>query len=178
MVSMKYKLVLTICIIFVLLYCSPKTSAISNFIKYSQNPLLLGLNPNVLKEGNIYKMWYEVNYGDGYRINYAYSSDGISNWVVPKDIVLPAGTSDGFEIDTVIPNVLYNNLLNLYQMWYTAGSSLWNQPVDDRFRLGYATSPDGINWTKHDWVLKGTEGSWDSGGIRGASVLYLNGIYK
>jgi hypothetical protein len=160
---MHKKIAQVISIVFIFLLLPFKAIATTSFVKYSQNPILQsGQNPSILKE-NVYKMWYEVNYGNGYRINYAYSPDGINNWVVPGEIVLPVGTSDGFEMDTANPNVIYNNSLNQYQMWYTAIGYSWTQPIPDRFRLGYATSSDGINWVKHDWVLKGTEGTCDSG---------------
>ncbi len=123
-------------------------------------------------------MWYEVNYGQGWRINYAYSPNGINNWLVPYQTVIPVGTPDGFEMDESNPYVLYDDSAHLYKIWYTGASSNWALPIPDRFRLGYATSPDGTNWTKYGWVLKGTDGSWDAGGIaRGESIIYKDGLY-
>jgi len=33
----------------------------------------------------------------------------------------------------------------IYKMWYTG------EGLDSKWRIGYATSPDGINWTKYAW---------------------------
>ncbi len=162
-----------------MLFCSSNIFAVSTFIKYPQNPILQnGQNPSIIKDNNQYKMWYDVNYGQGWRVNYAYSPDGINNWVIPYQTILPVGSTDNFEKETSNPYVLYNPSSHLYQMWYTGIGQNWSGGPD-RFRLGYATSPDGINWTKYDWILKGTEGSWDSGGIaRGESIIYKDGIYQ
>ena len=146
--------------------------AISTFTRYPQNPILqsIGLNPVIINKDGQYKMWYNVNYGQGWRINYAYSENGINNWTIPYQQIIPVGSPDGFEKDMADFYVLFNTSLNEYQMWYSAISQNW-QSGPDRFRLGYATSIDGINWTKSaDWALKGTLGSWDSGGMaRGVS---------
>lgn len=160
-------------------FASSPIQAVSIFNKSTQNPLLSSSeNPNVLYKDGVYKMWYTTNYGFGWRINYAYSTNGIDGWTIPYQQIITPGTSDGFEVDTANPNVIFNDSLNLYQMWYSSVSKNWSGG-DDRFRIGYATSPDGINWTKIGWALKGSYGSWDSGGpARGESVIFKNGIYQ
>ncbi len=152
--------------------------AITTFVKDSSNPLFISSeSPNVLYKDGIYKMWYTTNYGQGWRINYAYSLNGKDGWIIPYQQVISPGTTDGFEKDTANPNVIFNTDLNLYQMWYSSISSNW-AGGEDRFRISYATSPDGINWTKNGWALKGSNGMWDSGGpARGGSVLYKEGTY-
>lgn len=139
------------------------------------------VNPSVIHKDNEYKMWYDVNYGDGWRTNYAHSLDGINNWKIPYQTIIPAGSSDKYEKEMANPNVLYNSSLNLYQMWYCAigQNQDWTSGTD-RWRLGYATSTDGISWTKNpNWALKGTLGSWDGGGIaRGLSVIYKDNLYQ
>src|SRR3989344_2919397 len=169
---------ITICVI--ALFSSSNIFAISTFIKYPQNPLFHNGNPSsVIKDNNQYKMWYTVNYGQGWRINYAYSPDGISNWIIPNQTVIPNGTTDGFEMDTAEPYVIFNSSLNIYQMWYTSIGTNWTGGPD-RFRLRYATSNDSVNWTVTDsWVMKGTPGSWDAGGVaRGHSIIFKDGLYK
>jgi pimeloyl-ACP methyl ester carboxylesterase len=168
-----------ILICFIALFSSSNIYAISTFVKYPQNPLLTGDDPSVLYKDGMYKMWYVVNYGQGWRINYAYSQDGINNWIVPQQTVIPIGSPDGFEMDNANPNVIFNRDLNIYQMWYTSIGYNWSGGPD-RFRLRYATSQDGTNWTKYNgYVLEGTTSAWDTGGpARGVSVLYANGSYK
>ena len=55
---------------------------------------------------------------------------------------------------------------NLYHMWYTG----WN--FADLFQIGYATSPNGIDWTKETVVLSpGDPGEWDDGAVALPFVL-------
>ncbi len=42
---------------------------------------------------------------------------------------------------------------------------------EDRMTTSYATSPDGLHWTDHGEVLRGTPGSWDARGARVTAVL-------
>jgi len=57
------------------------------------------------------------------------------------------------------PSVLKEG--NTYRMWY-AGWGKFNGK--EGWRIFYATSPDGVNWTKHGMVLDtGAPGSWDDG---------------
>jgi hypothetical protein len=42
---------------------------------------------------------------------------------------------------------------------------------EDRMTTSYATSADGLSWTDHGRVLRGTPNSWDSRGARVAAVL-------
>lgn len=54
-----------------------------------------------------------------------------------------------------IPRVIYHN--NIYKMYYTGRQN-------DYYQIGYATSEDGINWTKdpgNPIIPLGTEGAWD-----------------
>ena len=56
----------------------------------------------------------------------------------------------------------------VYHMWYTGGDGIGNE------RIGHATSPDGINWTKdpNNPVLDlGPPGSWDDSWVVGVSFV-------
>ena len=72
--------------------------------------------PSVIKDGNIYKMWYTGNYNIHGRIHYATSTDGIT-WdkhgvVVPLGV---SGSSDSYH--THAPAVIKDN--DIYKMWYS-----------------------------------------------------------
>ncbi|MBN2366946.1 MAG: T9SS type A sorting domain-containing protein [Calditrichaeota bacterium] len=98
----------------------------------------------VLYEKEEFKMWYAGYDGRYYRIGYATSSDGIE-WSTDPEPVLEVGTSGQWDARFVTaPAVLHDEAG--YHMWY-AGSA--EGTVND-MKIGYASSPDGIHWTKYD----------------------------
>jgi predicted GH43/DUF377 family glycosyl hydrolase len=59
-----------------------------------------------------------------------------------------------------------------YRMWYVGGDSSGN------LAIGYATSPDGVTWTRHPGnpvLSPGAPTEWDDAGIGGPFVLYDSG---
>jgi predicted GH43/DUF377 family glycosyl hydrolase len=136
--------------------------------------------PSVLKQGDTLRMWYTgAKSFDVQQIGYAVSTDGI-NWQKhnsnPVLTVGPAGSWDNQYVGH--PEVIFVD--SLYHMWY--GGSVDNAS----FRIGYATSPDGIDWTKYndplttnppytqsDPVLSlGDPGEWDSATHGGCSIFF------
>ena len=59
-----------------------------------------------------------------------------------------------------------------YKMWYRGQDSSLTS------RIGYATSVDGVTWTKHGIVLEPTPGSWDSAYISAPFVMKDDGVYR
>jgi len=115
-------------------------------------------NPSVLLIDGIYKMWYTGHDGATKRIGLAHSTDRVT-WVRQNDgdCVLDLGAGGKFDDEQVAyPSVLFDG--TTYHMWY-GGNDGFN------WRIGYATSPDGITWTRQnsgDCVLDlGAGGSWD-----------------
>ncbi len=110
----------------------------------------------VIKNGSNYEMWYTALTGtpdeDNPQIGYATSSDGIT-WAHHGSPVLRKGPASDWDTSKVWnPAVIKDD--STYKMWYMgSGRGLQN--------IGYATSPDGINWTKYN--NSATTGSpWDS----------------
>ncbi len=166
---------------------SSQVNAVSSFVKYPLNPIFLWqsnswdsiyvANPNILKQSDVYKMWYSGNSGSGWKIGYAYSGNGINGWSRLNQPVIDVGSADGWERHTESPFVLYNNQLGKYQMWYSSVKANWSAGLD-RYRIRYAESDDGINWQEGNWVLYGSSEKWDAGGPnRVASILFIDGIY-
>lgn len=63
-----------------------------------------------------------------------------------------------------------------YHMWY---SSATNERGTESFWIAYATSPDGIRWTKHGPVIfPGPDGEWMDKGALSPCVIYDQGLYK
>src|SRR3989344_416678 len=127
-------------------------------------------DPYVLYENGMYKMWYAAS-DSGFsfiHINYATSSDGI-NWnLVSKNLIsttLYWETSDHVSFPTVIHNE------DGYKMWF--GGAYW-----DGFRIGLATSTDGLNWTQFPDFVTGPTQSWENSGLGGPHVIYNDKTYE
>jgi len=143
--------------------------------KYSGNPVMdAGATdtwdddavaaPIVINDNGVYKMWYQGLDFPYWRIGYAVSNDGI-NWVKhntnPVLDLGPAGSWDDFYVS--VPKVVYDG--STYKMWYTGNDYPY-------YRIGMATSPDGISWTKYSGnpVLSGPLVRWS--GVTGGSVIF------
>lgn len=139
----------------------------------------------VLKDGATYKSWYTGWNGDteysgaisnkvNFRIGYATSSDGvewtkISGNAGAKSVLGPgpAGQQDIKGVGQ--PYVLKEG--STYRMWYEGYTgAVW--------RIFYATSTDGVNWTRHGLALDTTPGSLDALGLRNPVVITRNGKYE
>jgi predicted GH43/DUF377 family glycosyl hydrolase len=125
--------------------------------------------PSVTFDGSIYHMWFNGWYGPNYfHIGYATSPDGL-NWTeYESNPVLDVGSTGSWDYPRVEePSVLYID--GNFHMWYSGGSSLWN------WEIGYATSIDGIDWTKvssdKPVLESGTSGDWDDFFVYSSSVL-------
>jgi hypothetical protein len=93
---------------------------------------------SVLHEEGGYKMWYDgVNFFDQTQIGLATSDDGTSWMKYSDNPVLLGGPEAWDSSGEHAPFVMKDS--GLYKMWYEGNNGTVRQ-------LGYATSPDGINW--------------------------------
>ncbi len=142
------------------------------FIQYSKIPILdrtedepylIGA-PFVIKENDIWKMWYVS--GDDwvldnksnkhyYSIKYAYSNDGIK-WVRNNEKCISYENENEYAFAR--PFVMKED--NIYKMWYSYRA----QKNIETYRIGYAESLDGINWTRKDNEvgIDVSKDGWDS----------------
>jgi hypothetical protein len=140
------------------------------FQKYSLAPIIDRSNedpfsisyPSILKENEIYRMWYGSNLSWGksgkdmkYVFKYAESIDGI-HWKRTNQIVLHHIYENEYALAK--PCVLKDN--NIYKMWY----SYKGRNDIQTYRIGYAESTDGINWIRKDDEvgIDVSETGWDS----------------
>ncbi len=156
----------------------PQSGEPGTWTKYSGNPVLTPSQAwegdalwaaYVIKDSSIYKMWYTGRAA----IGYASSTDGITWAKNPSNPVLTPGPSGTWDERVGEPSVIIQN--GIYKMWY------WGRRADGIRQTGYATSPDGITWTKYagNPVLRvGGPGSWDELEAGTPFVLYQNGVYK
>ena len=144
---------------------------------YAGNPVLVAGGPGswdemesdgpaVIKDGAVYKMWYYGCNADYTvcSIGYATSNDGVTWTKLAGDPVLEATPGEWDESGLSWPRVIKNGAT--YEMWYHSDG-----------KIGRATSPDGVAWTKYAGNPVLGEG-WDGGGV-GVSTLVLDGgTYK
>ena len=103
--------------------------------------------PVVIKRDGIYHMWYtgqDIYLGepDGHSaIGYATSRDGLS-WKRMSDKPVLSPDRPWEKTAVMTPHVIWDDESKLYKMWYSAGEQREPKAV------GYATSPDGMVWTK------------------------------
>ncbi len=99
------------------------------------------------------------------------------NWTKDSNNpVMSGGAAGTWNTNVSAASVLYNPDSVRYEMWFDASIG---EPTWRPYRTGFATSPDGITWTKIDSaVLNPTVGTWDEYTIEAPMVLRENGQYK
>lgn len=119
----------------------------------------LVLGPSVIFDGTLYHMWYNGGSANPTTciIGYATSLDGISWEKYEGNPVLTTGPSGSWDsLWLWCPKVVLVD--SVFHMWYGASEAGVN------WRIGYAISHDGKEWTKHpdNPVMElGEPGSWD-----------------
>jgi hypothetical protein len=117
--------------------------------------------PMVLREGELWRMWYlsctsweekeDGSLTSTYHIKYAESDDGV-DWRREGRVCLDHTHPGERNIARacVVPDG------DGYRAWYSFAG-------DFEYRLGYAESPDGLDWTRRDDELQltGEPGSWE-----------------
>ena len=132
-------------------------------------------DPAIIHDGGTYKMWY-IGKGFDYvgRVGYATSPDGLT-WTrhVSNPVLEPGAEGEWDSRDLATPFVLQVGPAD-YRMWYAGLGDDWT------WRIGYATSSDGVSWTKHpnNPVLDIGAEIWNNRMVQGPSVLFEGGTYK
>lgn len=105
----------------------------------------------------------------------ATSTDGII-WEKEPEPILPLGKEGSWDaISHAGPCVL--KLEDGFHLWYLGSG---NRDGKIAWRLGHATSPDGIAWTRtgNEPVLDvGSEGAWDGGTLMSFDILFRDGRF-
>ena len=144
-------------------------------IRHPDNPIDEQGDPMIRaieKVDSTYYGYAEIWTGSIWTINYYTSADGISWNTISAPIFDAGGEGEFDEKGQADPSVIYDGI-NDWKMWFDAwdGSDIWRS-------LGYATSTDGINWSKYGAVLdKGTSGEWDDYKIHHPSVVKEGSTY-
>ncbi len=160
-----------------------------NFTKKFEGPVIhtIATEPyfngsaTVLFDQGIFKIWY-LNCthwheaADGkmepcYHIKYAESNDGI-NWKREGKIAIDYKNTDEGGISR--PSILKEN--GMYKMWYSYRAiDDYRQNTKRSYRIGYAESNDGINWTRRDELvgIDISKEGWDNEMIEYPLVINL-----
>ncbi len=154
----------------------------TTWTKAAANPLIDtgSWNPNgsemgrMLVENDTYKMWFAGTTAAGLAgFGYAESADGV-NWnVSPLNPVLRPGTAGAWD-ENMDEIVAIRHDGSLYKMWYEGYAT--GGPT----QLGYATSPDGLVWTKaaaNPVLSAGGAGAWDQNDMTRYKIVKTPGGY-
>jgi predicted GH43/DUF377 family glycosyl hydrolase len=98
--------------------------------------------PVVLRHGGKYRMWYTGQAKGKSWIGHATSEDG-KTWTRTSDRPVLSAEEPWEKVAVMCPHVLFDDKEKLYRMWYSGGEQY------EPNAIGYATSPDGLKWTKH-----------------------------
>ncbi len=136
---------------------------------------------SIIKNGLEFNLWYNttIKYPwalgvDRFRIGYATSSS-IDSW--NKQGLVIKGEHE-WELGGLDRGFSINKHNGLYHLWYAA-TDTENLATNPHWKIGYATSPNGITWTKHPGnpVITQTE-PWEYQNMMYPNVLYEDGKFK
>jgi predicted GH43/DUF377 family glycosyl hydrolase len=121
-------------------------------IHWSQPEIVLGPNqgtdweqdinrPVVVRRQDGYHMWYTGQARNQSWVGYARSADG-RTWkrVSSKPVISPDVSWE--KVAVMCPHVIWDESAHQFRMWYSGGEQY------EPDAIGYATSPDGLAWTK------------------------------
>jgi predicted GH43/DUF377 family glycosyl hydrolase len=141
-------------------------------------------DPALAKVGSTYVMWYSGTSEDGGRsaIFMATSNDGVTWARANTGAPVMQGTATAFDADGVYgPDVVYDpaDPVTPYRMWYSGRAGVFGA-------IGYATSLDGVTWTKYPSygplplpvLVHGAAGSADSFSAADPTVLKDGSTWK
>lgn len=120
-----------------------------------------------------YRMYYSSSLkdSDDFAIGLALSDDGKSWRKNDKPVFEPENDWEKGDPNGVLePSVIYDSAEKKYKMWYNA---LGIKDDELAFRIGYATSADGMSWQrlKQPVLEPGAEGAWDDVLVSHANVV-------
>jgi predicted GH43/DUF377 family glycosyl hydrolase len=123
--------------------------------------------PCVVRRSDGYHVWYTGQTLGRSSIGYAVSTDGVI-WTRASGEPVLCAEQDWETTAVMCPHVLWDDELRLFRMWYSGGEQF------EPDAIGYATSPDGINWTKRPGnpvFTVGPSGEWDSCKVTACQVV-------
>jgi predicted GH43/DUF377 family glycosyl hydrolase len=137
--------------------------------------------PSIVRHAGKYHMWYTGQYPgelphaiDGRSWLFYAISDDLLHWEQASLEPVLSAQEPWEKMAVMCPNVLWDDSLGLYKMWYSGGEQY------EPNALGYATSADGCRWTKYpDNPILSADPScaWEQHKVTACQVLYQGGWY-
>lgn len=129
--------------------------------------------PIVVHREDGYHMWYTGAWNGGTAIGYAVSEDGKIWWRKSlKPVVAPELKWEGVAL--MCPHVEWDSAAKLWKMWYSGGEAY------EPNAIGFATSHDGLVWTKHPAnpvLTPDKTAKWEQDRVTAAQVFFHKGWY-
>jgi beta-1,2-mannobiose phosphorylase / 1,2-beta-oligomannan phosphorylase len=156
----------------------------SDGIRWSEPVIVLGPDeslgfeedinrPGIVKCSDGYHLWYTGQTAEHSAVGYATSPDGITWKRMSRTPVLTA-EAPWEKVAVMCPHVLWDDREKIFKMWYSGGEQF------EPNALGYATSPDGLHWTKwpaNPIFTANKANSWEQYKVTACQVIPWNGWY-
>lgn len=169
----------------------------TSFSKFSEGPLwdrnflepYFSASTCVIFDEGRWRCWYlscteyrlvDNKYEPRYHIKYCESNDGIT-WNREGKVAIHY--KNDHEAGIVKASVLKED--GLYKMWYSYRNfEEFRTNINNSYKIGYAESPDGIDWVRRDELIKfSNESDWDSMMMcyphviksKGQNLMFYNG---
>ncbi len=129
--------------------------------------------PVVVKRKDGYHLWYTGQARGHSRIGYAVSPDGVA-WKRMSDKPVLSPDKPWEKVAVMCPHVLWDADARQFRMWYSGGEQ--NEPN----AIGYATSPDGLTWTKNEAnpvFVPDRKSAWEKHKVTACQVEKRDGWY-
>jgi len=97
--------------------------------------------PGIVFKDGVYHLWYTGQANGHSKIGYATSKDGL-NWERQSKEPVLVSELPWEKVAVMCPHVEWDENEKLFKMWYSGGEQY------EPNAIGYATSPDGLHWTK------------------------------
>ena len=113
-------------------------------------------DPHVIHDGTQFVMFASAakNFDQNVKIYRLVSADGIDWELSPSNAVFEKSASGLWDSKSVeTPAVVYYS--GQYHMFYTGYETIYSD--SGNFKIGHATSPDGITWTREGMILQPTD---------------------
>ncbi len=129
--------------------------------------------PVVIKREDGYHMWYTGQSEGRSQIGYATSPDGVV-WKRMSERPVLSPDQPWEKVALMCPDVIWDAKAKIFRMWYSGGEQY------EPDAIGYATSSDGIHWTKNanNPVFRSDPSSpWEKHKVTACQVIEDGGWY-